>query len=107
MDNWEKFNETSISVKEGFYSNLNIECITDGEFRHMEKVWKDFEIENKFHYHDLYVQSIYIVYIILYFYSIYMSNALLLPDVLEHLWNACIKTWNLDPFCFLTAPGLA
>ena len=95
MDNWEKFNETSISVKEGFYSNLNIECITDGEFRHMEKVWKDFEIENKFHYHDLYVQSI------------YMSNALLLPDVLEHLWNACIKIWNLDPFCFLTAPGLA
>ena len=49
MDNWEKFNETSISVKEGFYSNLNIECITDGEFRHMKKVWKDFEIENKFH----------------------------------------------------------
>ena len=29
MDDWEKFNELSILEKEEFYSNLNIEDVTD------------------------------------------------------------------------------
>ena len=29
MDGWETFNETSLPKKEGFYSNLNMEDITD------------------------------------------------------------------------------
>ena len=29
MDEWEKFNETSLSEKEEFYSNLSMEDITD------------------------------------------------------------------------------
>ena len=29
MDDWEKFNETSLPEKEEFYSNLNMEDITD------------------------------------------------------------------------------
>ena len=35
MDEWEKFNETSMFEKEEFYSNLNMEDITDTE--HMQK----------------------------------------------------------------------
>ena len=30
MDDWEKFNETTLPEKGEFYSNLNMEDITDG-----------------------------------------------------------------------------
>ena len=31
VDGWEKFNETTLSEKEEFYSNLNMEHITDAK----------------------------------------------------------------------------
>ena len=37
MDNWEKFSETSLSEKEDFYSNLNMENITDENYAHAKK----------------------------------------------------------------------
>ena len=35
MDDWEKFNETSIPEKEDFYSHLNMEYITDADCEHV------------------------------------------------------------------------
>ena len=57
MDSWERFNETSLPDKESFYSNLNLESITDEDYEHDQKVWNVFEIKNLGEYHDLYVQS--------------------------------------------------
>ena len=37
MENWEKFNETTLLAKEEFYSNLNMEDITDADYMHAEK----------------------------------------------------------------------
>ena len=37
MDDWEKFNETSIPGKEDFYSHINMENITDADFAHIKK----------------------------------------------------------------------
>ena len=37
MDDWEKFNETTLTEKETFYSNLNMEEITDGYYMHGKK----------------------------------------------------------------------
>ena len=37
MDDWEKFNGTSLPEKEDFYSHLNIEYITDADYRHTKK----------------------------------------------------------------------
>ena len=37
MDDWEKFNETTLPEKETFYSNLNMEEITDGYYMHGKK----------------------------------------------------------------------
>ena len=34
MDDWEKFNETSLTEKEDFYSHLNIEDICDADYTH-------------------------------------------------------------------------
>ena len=44
MDEWEKFNEISLLEKEEFYSNLNMEDITDTDYMHANRVCKDYEI---------------------------------------------------------------
>ena len=57
MDSWEKFNETSSSIKEDFYSHLNMEDIEDIDYRHGNNVFNNFQLNNLGDYHDLYVQS--------------------------------------------------
>ena len=90
MDSWERFNETSLPDKEAFYSNLNMEDITDVDHRHAKRVFKNLTNKNLRDYHDLYVQS----------------DTILLVDVFENFRNMCIKVYELDPANFLTAPGL-
>ena len=91
MDNWERFNETSLPNKESFYSSLNMENIDDIDYRHGNNVFKKFKLKNLGEYHDLYVQS----------------DTLLLADVFENFRNMCIKVYELDPAHFLSLPGLA
>ena len=91
MDSWERFNETSLPPKESFYSELNLEDISDKDYLHAQKEWDVFEIKNSGEYHDLYVQS----------------DTLLLADVFEKFRNTCIEIYELDPAHFLSAPGLA
>ena len=82
MDSWERFSETSLPSKEDFYSNLNMEDISDIDYRHANNVFKGFKLENLGDYHDLYVQS----------------GTLLLADVFND---------ELDPGHFISLPGLA
>ena len=91
MDNWEKFDETSLPDKESFYSSLNMENINDIDYRHGNNVFKKFKLKNLGEYHDLYVQS----------------HTLLLADVFENFGNMCIKVYELDPAHFLSLPRLA
>ena len=41
MDDWEKFNETLLPEKEEFYSNLNMEDVTDPDYMRAKRVCKD------------------------------------------------------------------
>ena len=91
VDSWERFNETSLPDKEAFYSSLNVEDITDVDYRYAKRVFKSLNNKNLGDYHDLYVQS----------------DTLLLADVFENFRNMCIKVSGLDPAHFLSAPGLA
>ena len=91
MDNWERFNETSLPNKESFYSNLNMENIEDIDYKHGNNVFKIFELNNLGEYHDLYVQS----------------DTLLLADVFENFRNKCLEVYELNPAHFLSLPGLA
>ena len=84
MDSWERFNETSLPDKEAFYSNLNMEDITDADYRYAKRVFKNLDNKNLGDYHDLYIQS----------------NTLLLADVFENFRNMCIKVYELDPAHF-------
>ena len=38
MDEWVKFNETTLPEKQKFYSNLNMEDITDSDCIHAKRV---------------------------------------------------------------------
>ena len=96
MHSWERFDEISLPDKEAFYSNLNMEDITDIDYRHAKSVFngvalKNLNNENLGDYHDLYVQI----------------DTLLIADVFENFRNMCIKVYELDLAHFLSAPGLS
>ena len=55
MDDWEKFNEATLPEKEEFYSNFNIEDISDADYAYAKRVCKDFEKKNLGEYHELLV----------------------------------------------------
>ena len=57
MDDWEKFNETMLPEKEDFYSQSNMEDITDADYAQTKTVCKHFETKNLGQYHDLYIQG--------------------------------------------------
>ena len=86
MNDWEKFNETLLPEKEGFYIQLNMEDITDADHVYAKRLCKDFEIKNLGEYHDLYVQS----------------DTLLLADLFENFM--CLEVYELYPAKFLSAP---
>ena len=90
IDNWKRFNETSLPSKESFYSNLNMENIEDVDYRHGNNVFNKSKLNNLGEYHDLYVQS-----------------DTLLADVFENFRDMCLKVYELDPAHFLSLPGLA
>ena len=46
MDDWDKFNETSIPSKDSFYSNLTMENISETDYRHANNVLKTFKLNN-------------------------------------------------------------
>ena len=91
MDSWKRFNEISLPDKKAFYSELNLENITDEDYAHAKKTFHEFGLKDLGDYHDLYVQC----------------DTLLLADVFENFRNKCIEIYELDPAHFLSAPGLA
>ena len=81
MDEWEMFNETTLSEKEEFYNSLNMEDITD--LKTLKKKLGE--------HHDLYLKS----------------DTLLLVDVFKNSRKICLKMYILEPVKFPSTPGLA
>ena len=52
MDSWEKFNETELPPKKSFYSELNLEDISDEDYAHAQKECDILELKNMGEYHD-------------------------------------------------------
>ena len=67
-----------------------MEDITDADYMHAKRVYKDFEIKNLGEYNDLYLKN----------------DTLLLVDVFEKFRKMCLKIYHLYPAKFLSAPGL-
>ena len=68
-----------------------MEDITDVDYSHAKRVYKEFNNKNLGDYHDLYVQN----------------DTFLLADVFESFRNECIEIYELDPAHFVSTPWLA
>ena len=91
MNGIEKFSETQLPPKEAFYSKLNDCGVSDEDYEHAQKIWKEFGIKNLGEYHDLHLKS----------------DVLLLTDVFEEFRNICLENYSLDPAWYYTSPGLS
>ena len=91
MSGIEKFSEEKLPPKEEFFSKLNDCEVSDEDYNHAQKVWKEFGIKDLGEYHDLYLKS----------------DVLILADVFEEFRNVCQKNYSLDPAWYYTSPGLA
>ena len=91
MDNWNKFNENKLPDKDEFYSKLNMDGVSDKDYEHACKVWREFGIKNMGEYHDLYL----------------LTDVVLLANVFESFRDVCMNNYGLDPAHFYTALGLA
>ena len=91
MDAVEKFPEKRLPKREDFYSLLTDEDISEKEYRHAQKVWDTFGIENMGQYHDLYLKS----------------DVLLLADVFENFREINLTNSGLDPCHYVSSPGLS
>ena len=91
MGEWKRFHETSLTKKQDFYSNINMEDITESNYNHTKRVCKDFEIKNLDECHGLYLKN----------------NTLLLTGAFENFRKMCLEIYELDTAKFLSAPELA
>ena len=91
VNSWERFNETQLPPIDVFYSNLNMSSISEEDYQHAQRVWKEFGIHNLGNYHDLYLRT----------------DVVLLANVYEAFRDTCLKHYKLDPAHFCTSPGLA
>ena len=57
MDILERYEETSLSDKDFFYSECYLKDITDKYYKHAQKVLKELELKNLGDYHDLSARS--------------------------------------------------
>ena len=67
-----------------------MENITDVDYRHAKRVFKNLDNKDLVDYHDLYVES----------------DTLLLLDVFKNFRNKCIGIYELDPAHLLSAPAI-
>ena len=91
IDDWSKFNETKLPPIEKFYSKLNLSGISEIDYDHAQRVWKEFNMKILGDYHDLYLKT----------------DVLLLANVFETFRKTCLEHYQLDPAHFYTSPGLA
>ena len=65
--------------------------ISEEDYQHAQRVWKEFGIHNLGDYHDLYLRT----------------DVVLLANVYEAFRDTCLTHYKLDPAHFYTSPGLA
>ena len=88
---WDRFEETQVPPISAFYSNLNMSSISEEDYLHAQRVWKEFGIRDLGDYHDLYLRT----------------DVVLLANMFEAFRDTCLKHYKLDPAHFYTSPGLA
>ena len=77
MDSWDRFEETILPPKDSFYSARAMSGVSETDYKHARKVWREFGINNMGEYHDLYLKT----------------DVILLANVFEAFRNACLTMY--------------
>ena len=80
MTSWDKFKERKLPPKEAFHSNLNMSDISEYDYKHAQRVWKELNLKNLGEYHDLYLKT----------------DVLLQSNIFEAFRNVCLEHYKLD-----------
>ena len=64
--------------------------VSETDYEHTCKVWREFGINNMGEYHNLYLKT----------------DVILLANVFEAFGNVCLNNYGLDPAHFYTTSGL-
>lgn len=91
VDSYKKLNVQRLPTKDEFYSKLYETHITEDDYKHAKKVWKEFNITTLGEYSDLYLKT----------------DVLLLADIFEKFRKNCMQIYSLDPAHYHTLPGLS
>src|SRR6266852_9931575 len=91
INSFKKFDEEKLPNKKYFYLALNYNNISDEEYQHACKIWDIFNIQTLGEYHDLYV----------------LLDTCLLADLFQAFRKTILSRYELDPYNFYSAPGLA
>ena len=90
IDSYNRFKETELSPIHKFYRQLSGK-ITEADYQHAQKVWKEFGCKNLGEYHDLYLKT----------------NVLSLADIWIKFRETCIEYYELDPSHYVSVPSLS
>ncbi|MCH2406167.1 MAG: DNA polymerase, partial [Nitrosopumilus sp.] len=95
FDSLQRFTDTELPCKEGFFNKLNDTEITDEQYAHAQIVWEtfkrskpDFTFKD---YHDIYLKT----------------DVLLLTDFFEKFRNTCLRDSGLDAAHYYSSPGMS
>ena len=77
--------------REAFYSKLNMLGLSEEDYEHANRTWKEFGLKDLGEYHDLYLKT----------------DVILSANVFEAFRKVCLKNYGLDPAHFYMAPRLA
>ena len=91
MTSWNRFEATELPPIEAFYNSLNMSGDSEEDYRHAQRIWKEFKIKNLGEYHDLYLRT----------------DVVLLENVFETFRETALNHYGLDPAHFFTLPGFA
>ena len=91
VDDWEKFKDNFLLSIGAFYSKLNLSGISECNYDHAQRVWREFGMKDLGDCHDFYLKTI----------------VLLLSSIFETFRMTCLEHYTLDPTHFYTSPRLA
>ena len=77
MDDWNRFEETALPPEEAFYSKLNMFGVSDQDYKHALRVWREFGISDLGGYHDLYLKT----------------DVILLANIFEAFRKVCLDNY--------------
>jgi hypothetical protein len=91
LNNTEKLKQTNLPPRKYFRSKSYKANISKKEYRHAQKLWKEFQCKTLEEYIDLYLKL----------------DVMFLADVFQVFRNVCTGAYNLDPAWYYTAPVLS